>query len=130
MNQEHRITIAEACGWNLADEDQIKERAGAANWLLQKGPWWRNDEEKTIATLDNLPDHLNDLNAIHDARKSIINTPELRVKYLNTLRTIVGKRCPKNNVGAALVSDYDLVNAEASEHAEAIIRTIGKWVEA
>lgn len=126
MNQEHRIAIAEACGWNRANENQIKERAGVANWLLQKGPWWRNDEEKTIAALDDLPDYLADLNAIHDARKSIITTPELRVKYLNALRSIVGRRCPKNSVGAALVSDYDLVNAEASEHAEAIFKIIQK----
>ncbi len=77
--------------------------------------------------LEEVPNYPDDLNAIHDARKSIITTPELRVRYLNSLRAIVGKRCPKNNVGAALVSDYDLVNAEAWEHAEAILRAIGKW---
>lgn len=107
---QQRIAIAEACGWEYAN----------FNYLLH-GIW------QNVGSFPNYPQ---DLNAIHEARKALVTTTELRVKYLNALRAIVARRCPKNKTGASLVTDYDLINAEAWEHAETLVKVSGKWVEA
>lgn len=55
---------------------------------------------------------------IQDARRMYITTPDLRVAFLDLLRSIVARRLK-------LVSDYDLLDAEAEEQAEALRRTVG-----
>lgn len=65
---------------------------------------------------------------IHSCRKHI-NTPQLKVKYLNNLRNIVSRRLPRNKMGQAIVSDYDLVNASAEEHCETFMKVMDLWKE-
>jgi hypothetical protein len=43
-----------------------------------------------------------------------------RVKWVNKLRTIVGRRMPKNVMGVPLVSDIDLLFACVAERVEAL----------
>ena len=45
---------------------------------------------------------------------------EKRVKWVNRLRTVVGRRMPKNVMGVPLVSDVDLLFAHLSERIEAL----------
>ena len=52
---------------------------------------------------------------------------ELRVKWINSFRMVVSRRCPKNNSGTPIVSDIDLLNASEEERCEALVRAIGKW---
>lgn len=42
-----------------------------------------------------------------------------KVAFMNSLRSIVGRRSPRNKSGAPLVSDFDLVTATVDEKAEA-----------
>lgn len=81
--------------------------------------------------LTQFPDYLNDRNALFDAlRHHGIANPEnleIRVKYINHLRDIVGRRMPKNKSGSPLTSDVDLLMAENSEIAEALLRAIKRW---
>jgi len=49
-----------------------------------------------------------------------------RVKFVNALRSIVGRRMPKNKAGTPLVSDFDLIDAIISERAEAIEAAINQ----
>lgn len=114
---QQRIAIAEACGFGPYE-----------CYDCEDGKVFGSDFGRVGRT--RLPNYPQDLNAIHEARKTIVTTTELRVKYLNALRAIVARRCPKNKTGASLVSDYDLVNAEAWEHAETLVEVTGKWVEA
>lgn len=67
--------------------------------------------------------------AIAAARKKLINTPKLCYTYCNHLRDIIAKKPEtlKNKVGQALVSDYDIVNAEPEEHLEALVRAMRLW---
>jgi hypothetical protein len=44
----------------------------------------------------------------------------IRIKWSNSLRKIVGRRCPMNRVGASLVSDIDIALATESERLEAL----------
>lgn len=81
--------------------------------------------------LTQFPDYLNDRNALFDAlsHHGIANPQnlEIRVKYINHLRDIVGRRMPKNKSGSPLTSDVDLLMAENSEIAEALLRAIKRW---
>lgn len=113
---QQRIAIAEACGWKNTYRGS---KAGSVYGFKDGNHRFHS-----------VPFYPSDLNAIHEARKALVTTTELRVKYLNALRAIVARRCPKNKTGASLVTDYDLVNAEAWEHAETLVKVTGKWVEA
>lgn len=119
MNKDkQRIAIAKACGWKLADENEIKERAGTAAWLLEKGPWWRNAKEKTIATIETLPDYCNDLNAMHEAEKHVgMQEYPLREHYCLNLMAV------KNNQ----VSPFPIWMTSAAQRAEAFLKTLNLW---
>ena len=68
-----------------------------------------------------------DLNELADARNKLITSVDLRVKWINNLRSVVARKCPKNKMNVPIVSDVDLLFAEASELLEALVKTIGKW---
>lgn len=53
-------------------------------------------------------------------------TKEQRVKFINTLRVIVGENMPKNKSGVPLVSDFDLVAATDFQKKEALNVVYGK----
>jgi hypothetical protein len=80
-----------------------------------------------------LPDYINSLDAMKHAELELglhkRENEKIRVKWVGNLRLVVGRRCPKNRVGAALCSDIDLLQADAHERLEAFVRTIGKWVK-
>lgn len=48
--------------------------------------------------------------------------PALRVRWVSILRAIVAEGCPKNRVGAALVSDIDLLLATAEQRHAALAK--------
>jgi hypothetical protein len=82
---------------------------------------WHGDGHISI---DNLPDYLNDLNAMHEAEKMLDITKV--EEYCSTLVRIV-----RHSLG---IDDYEsiyptrfAVYATAAQRAEAFLRTIGKW---
>jgi hypothetical protein len=90
--EAQRIAIAVACGWT---DTQIID-----------GKYGQTD----------VPDYLNDLNAMHDAEKMLKGG--MRSKYDAEL-TLISSR------------DYNFIwESTASQRAEAFLRTIGKWEEA
>jgi hypothetical protein len=102
--EEQRIAISEACGWTrCACNDP---NCGA--WFSSSG----------VATLGN-PDYLNDLNAMHEAEKSLFSHNMER--YENKLSMIVGDRL------RAEYKPFYVTHAAASQRAEAFLKTIGKW---
>jgi len=60
-------------------------------------------------------------------RRELVTTTDLKVRYTNALREIVGKRCPVNKAGSPLVSDYDLLDASEEEQLLALekVKTYG-----
>ena len=109
QQQEKRIAIAEACGWTPDPFGYyVKDPAGLA------GPRYR---------IDDLPDYLNDLNAMHEAEK-VINrdrgewgAPSEWDIYKMYLR----KLCPQP-YGALGAED-----ATAAQRAEAFGMTLKLW---
>lgn len=118
MNPEaQRIAIAEACGW-------VREYADVQTWDASinsyKGGYkpvhtilFRR-KEKCVRT-ENLPDYLNDLNAMHEAEKTLTYAQggqmTMWIEHMNCA-----------GYGPQLF-------ATAAQRAEAFLRTLGKWEE-
>jgi hypothetical protein len=94
-----RIAIAEACGYS-------RQEAGS--------PWFDCPDDRQIH-IEDLPDYLNDLNAMHEAEKLIgpIKGIEL-CWHLNEM---------------GISGEWEILTATAAQRADAFLRTIGKWVE-
>jgi len=106
MNKEQqRIAIAEACGWK-----RLGLIEGCFDVLMGELPptrgWVR------------VPDYLNDLNAIHEAEKTL--TREQKASYVLGLALMCDD--PPSFVGA-------MVFATAQQRSEAFLKVIGKWEE-
>jgi hypothetical protein len=140
-NDEKRIKIAEMCGWKWY------RRPATGPWadkphrsLYHPGivPEYtatlqvadmteRQCNESFVFREGMVPDYYEGKDSILDAVKSCAIGPDLRVKFINTLRSIVGRRMPKNKVGSAIVSDVDLIVAECWEFCEAFGLTLNLW---
>ena len=82
--------------------------------------WWHDPSGRSAP----LPDYLNDMNAMHEAEKSLKGkahssaTTDEEIEYCRHLSEIIGVewfRVPR------------MVMATAAQKAEAFLRTIGRW---
>lgn len=107
--KQQRIAIAEACGWK-------RGHTGATHWVnnphgIRMG--WSSIREVT----DNaLPDYLNDLNAMHEAEKTL--KFKQQALYQGMIGKVTGNKCP------AL---FGQIHATAPQRAEAFLRTLNLW---
>lgn len=113
-----RVALAELCGWKGCTDMNCCWRK--CQHLHKDGVVGFPEPYST----SRYPDYPADLNAINQARQQLITSVPLRVKYLNALRSIIGKRMPKNKAGAAIISDYDLLDASAKEFSEALLKAL------
>lgn len=97
-NEKQRIAIAEACGYKR---------------LTQHEAVWSHKGSK-IYTAGNLPDYLNDLNAMHEAEETLGDCEMVWGKYAGKLFSIMEPH-------------RHYLHATAAQRAEALLRTIGKW---
>ena len=110
--EQQRIAIAEACGWT--DCEYIKSLGLCKGKHKEVRPQYDSGHSA-------LPDYLNDLNAMHEAEKVLINDQDL--KYSESLALVVKARWKTNN-------SYDMQkfrSATAAQRSEAFLKTIGKW---
>ena len=108
MNKEkQQIKIAEACGWRLFSSfDNLWAAPGhVVEYDCDAYP---------------LPDYLNDLNAMHEAVKSIPQT--IMPSYFACLCRVVSSRISLYGYSAA-------TEATAGERAEAFLRALNLWEE-
>ena len=109
MTEEQiNIAIAEVCGW--------RKRSTYAGWVHPSGQ----------AGFAGPPDYVTDLNAMHEAEKTITfsiyeGVTELQSIYIKELWRVMGKP----DAGMAAV----LVHATARQRAEAFLRTLNLWTE-
>jgi hypothetical protein len=122
MNPEkQRIAIANACGWTFHPQcgwtwtNKCPEHGKQTikSWL--KG---EHSGEKVFYD-SSLPDYLNDLNAMHEAEKTLSYND--KQKYLDILAD-----APRDDIYYTYV---DSVFATAGQRAEAFLRTVGRWEE-
>ncbi len=110
MNTEQqRIAIAEACGWKW---ERLWTGELHGKPVGEQGPFRE------------VPDYLNDLNAMHEA-EGVLDITKVE-EYCSTLVRIV-----RHSLG---IDDYEsiyptkfAVYATAAQRAEAFLKTIGKW---
>ena len=104
--EQQRISIAEFCGWKVYDRyDDGEIRL-----------WSKHKNGSGCVGTDSLPDYLHDLNAMHEAEKMIGGPTDYRwCGYMTFLSDACGRGSK--------------VSATAKQRAEALLRTIGKWVE-
>lgn len=105
-HEEQRIAIAIAIGW--------KKMIGENTW------WFRPNG--IIHDSSELPDYLNDLNAMAEAEKTLPFPSQERDLYFLTLAEVV--------TGYRLSEFYSaVICAPAAKRAEAFLRTKGLWKE-
>lgn len=117
--EEQRIAIAEWCGWERCYEKDINGQFEHRFWNHPKrgGIIFKIREH-------HLPDYLNDLNAMHEAERKL--TEKQQVWYLQKLAQVR----LREGVGGTIACMLDkLAFATATQRAEALLRTIGKWRE-
>ncbi len=88
--EEQRIAIAEACGWKNADHpDVMKLKHG---WTMPEK--WCMDPNGVLRFNHDRPNHLNDLNAMHDAEKVLNEKQEDIIFWRQAYPYIRGCSCP------------------------------------
>lgn len=110
-SEEQRIAIAEACGWKWKELDE------PGCWCWTRGSFFTNrplfpEFRKKEDFVEDLPDYLSDLNAMHEAEKILNNVQQERYRT-ELVYTHAGMD----------------VFATATQRVEAFLRTIGKWKE-
>ncbi|MDB4403257.1 hypothetical protein N9204_00315 [bacterium] len=114
--ESQRIAIAEACGWKGPKHPDTAQFV--RGWI--RPDVWMINPAGHIGFIYDCPDYLHDLNAMHEAEKTL-SFPE-QVSYAEHLSLI----CTKGMTPASTRIAYF---ATAPQRAEAFLRTIGKWVE-
>lgn len=109
-NEQINIAIAKECGWHSIDHKS------ALGLIGMKGP---------LRGYMPIPDYCNNLNAIHEAEK--ILTPEEQGKFADNLFIIAVNDLKDPE---ATMSWFTNVHTTARQRAEALLRTVGKWIVA
>jgi len=114
--EQQRIAIAEFCGWV-----DLGEELGHA---------WRWDNPSLRKAAIDIPDYLNDLNAMHEAIGSLIYSK--RKTYRLQLQQVMSEPLRRNKPPVAdgiTIAIEECIDATAPQRAEAFLRTVGKWEE-
>lgn len=105
--EQQLIAIAEACGYR-----QYHQKGG-------DGAWEGYTPDGKFFFLEDLPDYLNDLNAMHEAEKV------LTLKRVSDYKEHLKRLTLENHNNA----QGFVFHATAAQRAEAFLRTIGKWTD-
>jgi len=108
-SEQQQIAIAEYCGWKLVAPFYIGKK-------LIDYPIWENGSQSSSFITRTWSDYLNDLNAMHEAEKQLLNKGDTFIRYCVELERIC------EDVPSAHI-------ANASERAEAFLKTLNLWKE-
>jgi hypothetical protein len=115
--EQQRIKIAEACGWKRIPADDV----GSAAKLFYGDVWWRDAENNTIASAEQLPDYTEDLNAMHEAEKTLREMQTMA--FIDRLGEIVNQGQSDGSYGGI----WNMLFSTAAQRAEAFLKTINLW---
>lgn len=117
--EEQRIAIAEACGFTIKTDD-LGYKFGA--YRPDGTVISRTDGDRRWLELKSYPDYLNDLNAMHEAEKTLKG-----MQCQNYQLWLIGCARGEHFIHNKTPDCYEF-HATAAQRAEAFLRTIGKWV--
>jgi|688.fasta_scaffold19560_12 hypothetical protein len=112
-DEQINIAIAEHCGftdimWPTGFHQKMSDEKSK-----QAGGRWRFQ----------IPDCCNDLNAMHEAEKTMVNEPSYWVKLTEVVLGFEYLDFDPSNEYSCL----EVASASARQRAEAFLKTIGKW---
>lgn len=115
--EEQRIALAEWAGWKYSPSanSSIKHEATMAWYRPGNSPWH----------LEQLPDYLNDLNAVHELEKKL--DYEMRYNYAEVLSSVVLDRSELVWWDLASHETFDVSHATAAQRCEALLKTLNLW---
>ncbi len=113
--ERQRIAIAEACGW---DEKSANRGFKTALRYIDDVPCNQITEK--------IPDYPNDLNAMHEAEKTLKEQGEWQ-SYLTSLWNISNPGRELSPCHPANFLSWAMVDATATQRAEAFLKTLGLW---
>ena len=119
MTQEQqRIAIAEACGWDCDPREAHEWRS--------RGQWVKHPHSGNLVSLImTLPDYLNDLNAIHEAEAAKIALDGLyQAQFCHHLFRVLNADNRNPDGG---ICEFDKINATAAQRAEAFLKTLNLY---
>jgi len=111
--EEQRIALAEWAGWKYSPSanSSIKHEAIMAWYRPGNSPWH----------LEQLPDYLNDLNAVHELEK------RLSISDREAYRSILSQNAIFYPETIGTCTDWCLIHASAEERCEALLKTLNLW---
>ena len=128
--QEMRIAMAEACGWKGPDHPDTRNHIKDWPFSHDKHIWVLNPKSE-IDPISSIPDYCNDLNAMHDAEKLLIQNDQIHyVTHLwqtNPQSKLDGYKF--NQKYFSQVIWWTLTHATARQRAEALLKAKGLWRE-
>lgn len=114
--KKQRIKIAETCGWK-----KIKEPESAKN------SWGCGSEFPEYWFDYQLPDYLNDLNAMNEAERFLENNHLSKAfVYVAELKRKINKDAKSRY---SFVGDFRLINAKPAQKSEAFLKALELWEE-
>lgn len=134
--EKQRIAIAKVCGknttafrffWKREDDDHWFEsphyitHENAEGARIKESSWSNTKPVEEIESGQNVPNYLNDLNAMHEAEK-ILDSSHLTA-YWHYLFD-VNRRYQGSILAPSVIY---MITSTAEQRAEAFLRTIGKW---
>lgn len=119
--EAQRIAIAQACGWT---ECQHSWHPGDVEG--RKGKLWLgiapiNKGQNFEIACWSIPDYLNDLNAMHEAEKTLREMQTMT--YVDRLGEIVSQGMGDGSYGEV----WNMNHATATQRAEAFLKTLNLW---
>lgn len=117
-NEQIRIAIAEKCGWVRLERSTGIITKYPVDTARSAKLWWLDSYGKVAYWVPNYPE---DLNAMHEAEKTIKG--EDQVKYYYELLLAVTGRYTR------LETDFNFLHATAHQRSEAWCRTFELWKE-
>ena len=120
-NEQINQRIAEACGWKKMNWNEATVYGSPTHGFRV----WKSKHQDSIMSYkgrvgERIPDYLNDLNAMHEAVKSL--PQNLKPRYFACLCAVVS--------GAVALHGYsEATEATAAQRAEAFLRTLNQWNE-
>lgn len=108
--EDQRIALAKWAGWIQSDTTKA--------WCIP-GCWETRHHGSSWVGQNEIPDYLNDLNAMHEAEKSL--TENEQYEFIKIL-----SRFESNNLSGLI---WRICSASAPQRCEALLRTLGLWIE-
>lgn len=134
--ESQRIALAKACGWKLheATRDNPIEKGG-----MRLPQYFENRDSVDAWThadypgvYSEPPKYLSDLNAVHEAKLTLLKTWHQRWRFVDYLDTIIPEStlwsC-EEDLADRYYSAFPAICATAAQQSEALLRALDLWEE-